>query len=251
MDHYTLVLSHVNFGAEKPDGEREYYYTTIRGASHFLIWTEVNEDSIMFFPEYNNHMEEHELWDAEFAGSDLLSALTPAAAMVPPPAPKDPIRPSVSPTPSQQLPDPDSHETKTLRDAPLRMAPPSIPVPTQLISVVEKASSPPLDPSQGQPVIGGNDQGGAGGPMSDSVSQSGGGKIPGQEADPLQPSGPEQPSNERSGKDPGQVVDPKQSGDPGQTNNGGGAEDPAQDSQKPNPPNEASPVDSSSSELDI
>ena len=195
-------------------------------------------------------MEERELWDAEFAGSDLPSALTPAAAMVPPSTPKDPIRPPVSPTPSQ-LPDPDPHETRTLRDAPLRMAPPSIPVPTQSISVVEKGSSPPLDPSQGQSVIGGNGQGGAGGPTSDSGSQSGGSKIPGQEADPLQPSGPEQPSNERSGKDPGQVVDPKQSGDPGQTNNGGGAEDPAHDSQNQNPPNEASPVDSSSSKLDI
>ena len=250
LNHYTLVLSHVHFGVEKPDGEREDYYTTIRGASHSLIWTEVNQDSIMFFAEYYTHMEERELWDAEFAGSELPSALTPAAAMVPPPTSKDPIRPSVSPTPSQ-LPDPDPHETRTLRDAPLRMAPPSIPVPTQSISVVEKASSPPLDPSQGQSVIGGNGQDGAGGPMSDSGSQSGGGKSPGQEADPLQPSCPEQPSNGGSVKDPGQVVDPKQSGDPGQTNNGGGAEDPAHDSQNQNPPNEASPVDSSSSKLDI
>lgn len=87
--------------------------------------------------------------------------------------------------------------------------------------------------------------------MSDSGSQSSGGKSPGHEADRLQLSGPEQPSNEGSGKHPGQVVDPKQSGDPGQTNNGGGAEDPAHDSQNQNPPNEESPVDISSSELDI
>lgn len=64
-------------------------------------------------------------------------------------------------------------------------------------------------------MISGNGQGGAGGSMSDSGSQSSGGKSPGHEADRLQLSGPEQPGNEGSGKHPGQVVDPKQSGDPG------------------------------------
>ena len=69
LDHYTLVLSHVHFGVEKPDGEREDDYTTIRGASHSLTWTEVNE-KIPFCSSQNTTytlMEERELWDAEFA----------------------------------------------------------------------------------------------------------------------------------------------------------------------------------------